>query len=75
MQGKAAGIRGTMNRLASIAAPVFMGGLAEFVGIESSFFVVGAIVTMLMGALLVHVLRSPDLKATNQIRTGDAASN
>lgn len=75
MQGKAAGIRGTMNRVASIAAPVFMGGLAEFVGIEASFFVVGAIVTMLMGALVVHVLRSPDLKATNQIRTGDAASN
>jgi len=75
MQGKAAGIRGTMNRVASIAAPVFMGGLAEFVGIESSFFVVGAIATMLMGALVVHVIRSPDLTASNQIRAGDAARN
>ena len=75
MQGKAAGIRGTMNRVASIAAPVFMGGVAEFVGIESSFFVVGAIATMLMGALVVHVIRSPDLTASNQIRAGDAARN
>ena len=75
MQGKAAGIRGTMNRVASIAAPVFMGGLAEFVEIESSFFVVGAIVTILMGALVVHVIRSPDLTTSNLIRTGDAAKN
>ena len=75
MQGKAAGIRGTMNRVASIAAPVFMGGLAEFVGIESSFFVVGAVATMLMGALVVHVIRSPNLTASNQIRAGDAARN
>jgi hypothetical protein len=52
-----------------------MGGLAEFVGIESSFFVVGAIATMLMGALVVHVIRSPDLTASNQIRAGDAARN
>lgn len=75
MQGKAAGIRGTMNRVASIAAPVFMGALAEFVGIEASFFVVGAIVTILMAALAAHVLRSPDLTASNLIRTGDAAQN
>ncbi len=75
MQGKAAGIRGTMNRASSIATPVFMGGLAEFVGIETSFFVVGAIATMLMGALVIHVLRSSDLMASNQIRTDDAAKN
>jgi len=75
MQGKAAGIRGTMNRVASIAAPVVMGGLAEFVGIETSFFVVGAIATVLMGALVVHVIRSPDLTASNLIRTGDATNN
>jgi MFS family permease len=84
MQGKAAGIRGTMNRVASIAAPIFMGGLAEIfimngvsknVAIEISFYVIGAIVTILMGALVVHVLRSPDLTASNLIRTGDAAKN
>jgi hypothetical protein len=52
-----------------------VGGLAEFVGIENSFFVVGAVVTVLMGGLVVHVIRSPELTASNQIRTGDAAKN
>lgn len=75
MQGKAAGIRGTMNRAASIAAPVIMGALAEFIGIEASFYAVGAIVTILMGTLAVHVLRSPELMASNQIRTGDPTQN
>jgi len=75
VQGKAAGIRGTMNRVASIVAPVFMGGLAEFVGIEASFFVVGAVVTVLMGVLVMHVIRSPDLTASNLISRGDGASN
>ncbi len=66
-QGKAAGLRGTANRTASIIAPVFMGGLAEIVGIENSFYVVGAIVTVLMGALAVHVIRSPELSESNRI--------
>ncbi len=66
-QGKAAGLRGTANRTASIIAPVFMGGLAELVGIENSFYVVGAIVTVLMGLLVVHVVRSPKLSASNRI--------
>lgn len=70
IQGKAAGIRGTANRLASIVAPVVMGGLAEFVGIESSFFIVGIIVTMLMAALVVHVTRSPALSESNRIEPG-----
>ena len=66
-QGKAAGLRGTANRTASIVAPVIMGGLAEFVGIENSFYVVGAIVTVLMGLLALHVIRSPELSASNRI--------
>jgi len=66
-QGKAAGLRGTANRTASIVAPVFMGGLAEFVGIENSFYVVGAVVTGLMALLVLHVRRSPELTASNRI--------
>jgi len=66
-QGKAAGLRGTANRTASILAPMFMGALAEFVGIENSFYVVGAIVTVLMGLLALHVIRSPELSASNRI--------
>lgn len=67
MQGKAAGIRGTMNRVASIVAPMAMGAMAEFIGMEASFFVVGAIVTILMAALVVHVLRSAELTASNRL--------
>ncbi|MBT5050755.1 MAG: MFS transporter [Rhodospirillaceae bacterium] len=73
MQGKAAGIRGTMNRVASIVAPMVMGAMAEFIGMETSFFVVGAIVTILMGALVVHVMRSPELTASNRIPREDEA--
>jgi len=73
IQGRAAGIRGTMNRVASISAPVAMGALGEFIGIEASFFAVGAIVTVLMGALVVHVLRSPALSASNRIEADDGS--
>jgi MFS family permease len=66
-RGKAAGMRGTCNRISSIAAPVVMGGLAEIVGIETSFYLVGVIATMLMGALVVHVKRSAALTEANKI--------
>jgi MFS family permease len=66
-RGKAAGLRGTCNRISSIAAPVVMGALAEVVGIEASFYLVGVIATMLMGALVIHVKRSPALTETNKI--------
>ena len=45
----------------------YMGAMAEFIGVESSFFAVGAIVTILMGALVLHVLRSPELTASNRL--------
>ena len=66
-RGKAAGLRGTCNRISSIAAPVVMGALAEVVGIEASFYLVGVIATILMGALVIHVKRSPALTRTNKI--------
>lgn len=72
LRGKAAGIRGTANRMASIAAPVVMGGVAEMVGIEASFYVVGMIATLLMVALALHVIRSPGLSASNRIEAEDS---
>jgi len=70
-RGMAAGLRGTCNRVASIGAPVIMGGLAEIAGIEASFYIVGVIATVLMGALVVHVKKSPELAASNRIYTED----
>ncbi|MBD20987.1 MAG: hypothetical protein CMM37_08115, partial [Rhodospirillaceae bacterium] len=67
-RGKASGVRGTCNRIASIGAPVLMGGLAELVGIEFSFYIVGLMVTLLMGALVLHVKRSPELSASNTLQ-------
>lgn len=71
-RGKAAGMRGTCNRISSIAAPVVMGGLAELVGIETSFYLVGVIATVLMGALVVHVKRSAALTEANKIYNEDS---
>ncbi len=70
-RGKAAGMRGTCNRISSIASPVIMGGLAEMVGIETSFYLVGVIATVLMGALVVHVKRSAALTESNKIYSED----
>jgi MFS family permease len=50
MQGMAAGLRTTANRAATLVIPVGMGALAEFWGIEASFYLLGA---ALMGATLV----------------------
>ena len=71
MRGKAAGLRGTANRVASIVSPIVMGGVAEVAGIVNSFYIVGAIATVLMAALAVHVLRSPALSASNVVTTED----
>ncbi|HTI86735.1 MAG TPA: MFS transporter [Alphaproteobacteria bacterium] len=50
LQGMAAGLRTTANRAATLVIPVGMGALAEFWGIEASFYVLGAV---LMGATLI----------------------
>ncbi|MGE5539079.1 MAG: MFS transporter [Gemmatimonas sp.] len=53
LQGMAAGLRTTANRAATLVIPVGMGALAEFWGIEASFYVLGA---LLMGATLLLAL-------------------
>lgn len=72
MRGKAAGLRGTANRVASIVSPIVMGGVAELVGIVNSFYIVGAIATVLMAALAVHVMRSKVLSGSNVVTKEDA---
>ncbi len=46
--GKVMGLRGTANRIASIVGPVSMGAIAEVIGIEASFYVIGVIATAIM---------------------------
>jgi len=66
-QGKAVGLRGTVNRIASIAAPLGMGALVEVVGLERSFYAVAALVSILMAGIGLYLLRRPDLvRATEE---------
>lgn len=48
-QGESVGLRTTANRVAVLATPVLMGGVAQLVGIENSFYVLG-------GFLIIVVL-------------------
>lgn len=61
MQGTGVGLRTTANRLASTVVPIFMGGIADFVGVDQSFLVMGAILLVVMAAAAVYVRRNPAL--------------
>ena len=62
-QGRAIGLRSTANRVTAIGAPVLMGGIAEIIGIEASFYVMGAIATMAMIAIAWWMTRHPEIHA------------
>jgi MFS family permease len=58
-QGKAIGLRGTANRVASIVSPLAMGAIAEAIGLEYSFYVVGALVSVVMIGIAIYLWRNP----------------
>jgi MFS family permease len=58
-QGKAVGLRATANRTASILSPLAMGAIAETVGLEASFYVVGAAASIVMAAIGVYLWQRP----------------
>lgn len=60
-QGKAIGLRGTANRVASILSPLAMGAIAEAVGLEVSFYVIGVFATLLMAGIAFYLWRRPDI--------------
>jgi MFS family permease len=60
-QGKAVGLRGTANRVASILSPLAMGAIAEAVGLEWSFDVVGALASAVMIATAIYLWRRPEV--------------
>jgi MFS family permease len=47
-QGKAVGLRTTANRLSILVTPVIMGAVAEWFGIEASFYATGLILIAMM---------------------------
>ncbi len=60
-QGKAIGLRGTANRIASIVSPLAMGGIAEAVGLEASFYLIGMVVSVVMAGIAGYLWRRPEL--------------
>lgn len=65
-QGKAIGVRGTANRIFSILSPLAMGAIAEFLGLELSFYAIGLFSTILMAAIAVYLWRRPDIAKTGE---------
>lgn len=60
LQGMSVGLRTTINRVASLVVPVIMGGIAEIWDISTSFFVVGGLLMMIVGATAYFIWRNPD---------------
>jgi MFS family permease len=61
-QGKVVALRITTNRLASAIIPLLMGGVAQWIGLEESFYVIGGIGLGGLALTVLWMLRSPDLK-------------
>ncbi len=53
-QGKAVGLRTMANRLTSTLTPMIMGAVVAWVGLQASFLVAGAAVTLATLAILVY---------------------
>ena len=62
-QGKVVALRITVNRVLSALVPIVMGAMAEFIGLEKSFYVIGGVGFVLICALSVGVGRSPAIRA------------
>lgn len=58
-QGKAIGLRGTANRVSSILSPLLMGVIAEAAGLEYAFYLIGALVSVVMIGIAVYLWRHP----------------
>ena len=65
-QGKAVGLRGTANRVASVLSPLVMGAIAEAVGLETAFYVVGAAASIIMIAVAIYLWRHPDVARSGE---------
>lgn len=60
VQGMSVGLRTTVNRVASLVVPVVMGGIAEIWDIETSFFIVGSVLMLIVVATAYFVWRRPE---------------
>jgi len=61
-QGKAVGLRISLNRSCTALVPMIMGGVIEFMGLGAAFLAIGGILTTALAVLWVIVIRSPNIK-------------
>ncbi len=59
LQGRVAALRISFNRFGGALVPLAMGALAEVIGLEYAFYVVGAAGVVLVGLLALWVARAP----------------
>lgn len=69
-QGKAVALRITVNRLNALFVPVLMGAVAQYAGLEYSFYVVGGLGVACLVALAVWVARSPAFREAEAAWSG-----
>jgi MFS family permease len=58
LQGRVAALRISFNRLGSALFPIGMGAIAEVIGLEAAFYVVGMTGVVLLSLLAVWVYRA-----------------
>lgn len=66
-QGKAIGLRGTANRIASVIGPTAMGLVAYWAGLEYAFYVAGLAISIAMAAIAVYLWRNPDVARSGEM--------
>ena len=60
-QGKAVGLRATANRITSIGTPIAMGAIADWLGLESAFYAIAVIATVMILLMSAYILRHPEI--------------
>ena len=62
LQGTAIGLRTTSNRFATVVVPLIMGFVADAVGIEQSFYVIGGFLIVCCGIVALFIKRIADFR-------------
>jgi MFS family permease len=65
--GKATGLRGTGNRIASVLGPAAMGVVAQAWGLEYAFYFAGVTISLMMAAMAIYLWRNPDVARSGEM--------
>jgi len=74
-QGKAIGLRATANRVAAVSSPLIVGLVAEAFGIETGFYVIGALAAVLLAGLALYVAPRPETWGERRVGRGEDAGS